>query len=71
MEGGDLCEPVLIRPEQFLSCGPWSYLPAVAVDVILHIHTHGTGALVQDGELRLVVEESGHLGRHKHSDDET
>lgn len=41
---------------------PPPYLPAVAVDVVLHVHAHGTGALVQDGELRLVVEESGHLG---------
>lgn len=55
-------DPVLIRSQQVLSSGPWSYLPAVAVDVILHIHTHGTGALIQDGELRLVVEQSGHLG---------
>lgn len=39
-----------------------SYLPAVAVDVILHIYTHSTGALVQDGKLRLVVEQSRHLG---------
>lgn len=38
-----------------------SYLPTVAVDVILHVDADGTGALVQDGELRLVVEEPRHL----------
>lgn len=58
---------VSLRPAG-LSCEPGglaSYLPAVAVDVILHIHTHGTGALVQDGKLRLVVEQSRHLGPEK------
>lgn len=34
----------------------------MAVDVVLHIHTHRAGALVQDGKLRLVVEQSRHLG---------
>lgn len=33
----------------------------MAVDVILHIYTHCTGALIQNGELGLVVEKSGHL----------
>lgn len=37
------------------------YRPAVAVDVILHIYAHCAGALVQDGKLRLVIEEAGHL----------
>lgn len=37
------------------------YRPAVAVDVILHIYAHCAGALVQDGKLRLVVEEASHL----------
>lgn len=43
-----------------------SDLSAVAVDVILYIHTHRTGALVQNGKLGLVVEESGHLRKYKH-----
>lgn len=38
-----------------------SYRPAVAVDVILHIYAHCTGALVQNGKLGLVVEKSCHL----------
>lgn len=38
-----------------------TYRPAMGVDVILNIHTHCTGALVQDRKLGLVVEQSGHL----------
>lgn len=38
-----------------------AHRPAVAVDEILHIYTHCTGALIQNGKLGLVVEQSGHL----------
>lgn len=38
-----------------------TYRPAMGVDVILNIHTHCTGALIQDRKLGLVVEQSGHL----------
>lgn len=41
-----------------------SYRPAVAVDVVLHINAHSARALIQNGKLGLVVEQSGHL----HSD---
>lgn len=37
-----------------------AHRPTVAVDEVLHVDTHSTGALIQDGKLGLVVEESGH-----------
>ena len=37
------------------------YLSAVGVDVVLHVHAHCAGALVQDGKLGFVVKEPGHL----------
>lgn len=40
----------------------WSpYRSAVAVDEVLHINAYSTGALIQDGKLGLMVEQTGHL----------
>lgn len=39
----------------------FKHLSAVTVNVILHVNAHGTGALIQDGKLGLVIEEPGHL----------
>lgn len=47
--------------------GVKSYRPAVAVNEILHIYTHCTGALIQNGKLGLVVEQSGHLNDKTHT----
>ena len=38
-----------------------TYISAVLVHGSLDIHTHCTGALVEDGKLGLVVEQTGHL----------
>lgn len=37
---------------------------AVTVDEVLHVHANCTCALVQDGELGFVVEQSGHLHKY-------
>ena len=39
----------------------------MAVDEVLHVHTHRTGALIQDGKLGLVVEQPGHLRARAHT----
>lgn len=41
------------------------YLPAMAIDVVLHIHTYSTGALIQNSKLRLVIEQPSHLQQNK------
>jgi hypothetical protein len=38
-----------------------SLLAAVGINQILDVAAHGAGALVQNGERRLVVQETGHL----------
>lgn len=38
-----------------------AHLSTVLVHCIFHIHTHCTRALIQDGELWLVVEQPSHL----------
>ena len=40
-------------------------LSTVRVDEPFHVDANGTGALIQDGKLRLVVEKSGHLKKKR------
>lgn len=46
-------------------CDGPCYLPAMAIDVVLHIHTYSTGALVQNSKLRLVIKQASHLQQTK------
>lgn len=57
-------QSVRVSTRQECCDGP-RYLPAMAVDVVLHIYTYSTGALIQNGKLRLVIEQPSHLQQTK------